>query len=247
MLIDALVVVALVGFGAAFDRLRQGGRAAAATVAAVVVAGLSTVWWETTHQPRIPFDAGYFHDQLYPAVLHLQDVGQQVIGRFGLVDIPLPIAPTAAWAVALAALGVLAVVRSSMRERLVLGGQVTALIGVTVFVTAGILRQYGFDLQGRHVLALAVTVPLLMGEIVRRRLAGAPRALGVGVAVVMATMAGAAHLAGFVRAGQAYGWLSSHRPANAWEPLGGRCRGPSLPSSARWPSPWARPSWPAPP
>ena len=222
ILADVATAVALVGPRRTLSVVRRGGRHAAGALGLVAAAGLSTALWELTHQPRVPFDASFFHDQLYPAVLQLERTGQEVIGRFGIVDIPLPIGGTAAWVVGLSVLGVLVFARGSLRECAVLLAQLGALVVVTILVTAGVIRQNGFDIQGRHVLALAVTVPLLMGEILRRRTRRPRSTIGVTAVVLVAVVVGAVQLAALVRAGRAYGWLAFHPPAGVWMPPGGR-------------------------
>jgi hypothetical protein len=218
---DGATALALVGPRRALSAVRGGGRSAAVAAALIAAGGLSTAAWELTHQPKVPFDAGFFHDQLYPAYRQLERVGQEVIGRFGIADIPLPIGGTVAWVSGLVTLGVLAIVAGSLRQTAVLFAQVAAIAAVTVLITAGVLRQNGFDIQGRHVLAVAVTIPLLIGDTLRRsrRL---QTAASFTIVLVLAMVAGAVHLAALVRAGRDFGWLAFHPPHNVWMPPGGR-------------------------
>ena len=219
---DVVTVLALVGPRPILSSVRHAGRGAVGAIALIMAGGLSTALWELTHQPKVPFDAGFFHDQLYPAYQQLERAGQEVIGRFGVVDLPLPIGATAAWVAGLVVLGVLAIVTGSLRRTAVLIAQVAAVGAVTVFVAAGVLRQNGFDIQGRHVLALAVTIPLLIGETLRQ---GSPRlrpASTVTIVVVLAMTTAAVQLAGLVRAGRDFGWLAFHPPHSVWMPPGGR-------------------------
>jgi Predicted membrane protein (DUF2142) len=217
--INTVVIVVLRGPRPVLALLR-GGRAALVTIAVVTVAGLTTVAWELAYQPHVLFDYQYFHDQLYPSTFQLDRVLDELFGAFGQIDIHLPYRGYLVWWLLLGGLAAAAVVWGRGRERFLVPLMGAGVVGVAVLLTAGVMRQDGFDIQGRHVLALAVTAPMVLGEIVYRRRESLPRLVTAGLPLAAGGAAAAVHLIAVDRAGHAYAWLGS-RPPGSWSPPGG--------------------------
>ncbi len=197
VVLDVVAVAALAGPRRLWSTVRGAGGWAVVAIGAVVTAGLATVGWEATRQPGIPFDVGFFFNQLGPSTADLPRVQREVVGVFGAIDLPLPAAARWVWMALVVGVLVAAAVVGNRRQRVALASTVVATVVVTVLVSSALLRQNGFQVQGRHVLAFAVLVPLLAGDVVfanRHRLPGWWRP-GVVVGIV-ATSAVTIHVVG---------------------------------------------------
>jgi len=188
----------------------------------VVVAGaLSTVWWERTHQPGVSFDPHFFLSRLRPTLADLPRVTRELVGVFGSLDVNMRSWAYIAWDLLAGTLVALALVLGRWRERFVLILAFGLNVVAAEIVSAAVLNQRGFGLQGRHVLAFAVTAPLLAGEIVSRhgaRVAARLRFAYLGV-VIVATVG--IHGSALRAAGLQYSWLT-RRSGGPTLPPGGR-------------------------
>jgi hypothetical protein len=163
-----------------------------------VAAGVGTAAWELTHQPGVPFDGAFFFHELGPSTSDLGRVSRELVGVFGSVDVGLPGPARLAWMVLVGAVVIGALASGTARQRIVVATAVVAVVVVTLLVSSALLRQNGFQVQGRHVLAFVVLVPLLAGEVLHaNHRAGPRRWLRPGVTVgVVAAVAVAIHLVG---------------------------------------------------
>jgi hypothetical protein len=147
----------------------------AAPVAAAVASGVLLVavalnrLWESAYGPHLGFDLGPLWSSFGAGRRQLDEVMLQAIGRFGYLELGLPALAYVTWAALVVALVAVATVLGTRRERVLLTGTMLLALALPVFFYAGVLRNVDVPLQGRHVLPLLVLVPLLAGEIVRRR------------------------------------------------------------------------------
>jgi hypothetical protein len=138
--------------------------------AVVILAGIgANRYWEATYGPRVL-------TSLFPPLESLKAGGRELfgaldelVGRFGYLDTPLGAFGVSVWALLSAGLLGAAAWFGRARERWALGIAVAVSLLGPIYLFAAITRFTGFGLQGRHVLALIVTLPLVAGEIVRRR------------------------------------------------------------------------------
>lgn len=166
ILIGVVAVVAAAGVRPAWARLWAGGRWAAGAVAAVVVASGLTAAWETAYQPGLDFDGSWFRHELGPSFGSLQGAGREAIGVFGSLDTHLPTWAYLVWAALVVTLVAMAFVVGTARQVRVLAVLVPLMVLISAAVSAGIMRQNGFGLQGRHVLPVLTVVPLFSGAVV---------------------------------------------------------------------------------
>lgn len=166
MAVAVAAVVAAQGLRPMWQRLREGGKWSAGPVAAIGLAGLSTVVWEWVFQPGIEFDGAWFRHEVLPAVGDLSRVWREMVGVFGWLDTDLPGPAYMVWALVVAVLVVVALVVATWRQRAVLVLLVPTVVGITVVLSAGVMRQNGFGVQGRHIVPVATLVPLLAGAVV---------------------------------------------------------------------------------
>jgi hypothetical protein len=161
----------------------------------------------------------------------MPDLLRELVGVFGWSEVRLPTAGYIAWGVAVLVVVAVAVVVGTWSERIgtmsAVVGSMAALIGVTALLQ--IQPGFGEGGQGRYVLALVVSVPLIAGEVASRhaaRLAPAAQELLLGGAGV--TVAGI----------QATAWFASARrfAVGIDGPLW-------FPSSARWSPPLGWTLW----
>ncbi|MDP9071104.1 MAG: DUF2142 domain-containing protein, partial [Actinomycetota bacterium] len=225
----ALVAVATHGAKESWRTVRAGGRRAVWAWAAVAVAVAASVAWELAVQPHGRIDTAHLRHLLVPSVRQLPEILKQQIGVFGSLDAAMPPIAYRCWSLALLVLVVLAARVAPRRPRAVLIALPLAVAALTVAVAAVNRSQTGFGMQGRYVLAVAVAVPLLAGELLsRHRRADAvlpPRAL---LSLGLAPAAGLHALGWYANArrsatGTDVGWLfigrSEWSPGVGWYPL----------------------------
>jgi hypothetical protein len=169
--------------------LRDQRRAATLAAAAIAVALVACLVWEVAYQEHTSPGLGDLLDELGPSLSQLPILAKEFVGVFGALDTRLPLLPYAAWGLMVLTLVLVALSVAERREAVSL-----VLVGLSVVVLAIILsvgfRQTGFQLQTRHVLPVAVLVPLWAGEVASRHAqritARRGRALLVGFAIVAA-------------------------------------------------------------
>lgn len=168
------VIAAYVGPRVVWRRFREGRHWAIGAAGAILLAGVATAAWEAMAQPGIDFDGRFFLSQIRPSFSDFPRLGRELVGVFGSLDVNMPAVAYLLWAVMVVSLLVLAFLLGRRRERVVLIGLLILDVAVTVVVSAGTLRQNGFGLQGRHVLAFLLLTALLAGEIVARNASRLP-------------------------------------------------------------------------
>jgi hypothetical protein len=192
-LILALLAVAWWSGPCTFAHRLLAGWAPRATVGALVLAVVLNRVWEALYGSRVPLDTVDLHAGLIAGVREWWRALPDLVGKFGYLDVKLPLVVPLAWLVLVLALWATACAVSMPRQRLVL----IAVLGVALLVGpilffALLIRPTGFGLQGRHVLPIVVAVPLLAGEALNRHRGRVParwlRALAIGVPVAVAAM-----------------------------------------------------------
>ncbi|HEX2258950.1 MAG TPA: DUF2142 domain-containing protein [Actinomycetota bacterium] len=200
MLIDVAIFLSLSGIPAARRAWRSGGRAAAAALVIIACSAGMSVVWQLTQSARPPLGPELIWN-LGDRFKYLPDLFRQTIGVFGALDGPMP--GPAYWlgGLTIAGLVILALTYGSWRERAVLTGTFAAVLGATLFVD-GAQAAAGFGAQGRHLMPIAVAIPLVAGEVLARRRGGGAALIRLAPLVV----AGAASIL------QLAGWYTiAHR------------------------------------
>jgi hypothetical protein len=123
----------------------------------------------------LPVDLRAALGQLDAAVQRLPAALREEVGVFGSLDTTMPWAATWVWTVILLVLVGLALGLATCHHRVVLTGVVAIALVAPVAISALMVSGTGFDVQGRHVLALTVMVPLLASEIVFQQRSRVPR------------------------------------------------------------------------
>jgi hypothetical protein len=145
-----------------------GRRAACVTAASLALAVALNRTWEATYGSHVSLDARNLRAGLSAGVREWWGALPDLVGKFGYLDVKLPLLVPLAWIVLVLVLSAAAWALATSRERLVLallllGG----LLGPPIFY-ALLIRPTGFGLQGRHVLPALVAIPLLAGETLYR-------------------------------------------------------------------------------
>jgi hypothetical protein len=197
--LDAIVWAPLAGT-AAIVALWRRFRPQLLIAAAVIVAGVgANLYWEATYGPRVVTSLMPPFESLKAGGRELFGALDELVGRFGYLDTPLGAFGVSVWALLSAGLLGAAASAARGRERWALGAAVAISMLGPIYLFAAITRFTGFGLQGRHVLALIVTLPLVAGEVLRRR---GPAPLSFAV---LASGAGAIQLVAW--------WVNSRRYA----------------------------------
>jgi hypothetical protein len=189
----AIVVgVALAG-GAWWPAVRGwlSNRAAWVAAGGVAIAVVLNRVWESLYGVHVPFDTSSLHAGLVAGARQSWRALPELVGKFGYLDVKLPLVLPLVWlAMLLGLLG--AAGRGRRTERVTLLVLVLTVGVVPIAFYALLVRPTGFGLQDRWLLPVFVTLPLLAGEVCRRhraRLHARTRSLlvlavPIGVAVV---------------------------------------------------------------
>ena len=161
--IALLVVIAWTGARRFASSIAGNGgwRAAAGLVVLAVV--LNRIW-EALYGSHVPIDFGQLRAGVVAGFHQWWRALPELIGKFGYIDVKLPLALPLVWLLALV-LVLAAALRGSRRDRLVLGALIAALVVLPPIFYALLTRPTGFGLQGRQLLPAAVALPLLAGEV----------------------------------------------------------------------------------
>jgi hypothetical protein len=195
-------VSALAGPRRVVGALRSGGRAAAAAGLAVAAAATAGVWWQLTRQPSPSPNRTSVTDALEPSVEHLDEIAREVVGLFGALDAPMPVAGEWLWFALLAALAGAALLVGGRRERLSVLLLPAAAVVVTLVMSV-VYREIG-PLHGRYVLPLLVLVPLWFGEVLLRGRERLPEALARWLPIAIFAVAAGVHVLGWWSSGRRF-------------------------------------------
>jgi Predicted membrane protein (DUF2142) len=221
----ALLVVPAWGGRRTFLRQPGGRRAACGAVAALALAVALNRTWEAAYGSHVSLDASDLSAGLSAGVREWWGALPELVGKFGYLDVKLPLLVPLAWIALVLLLSLAAWALATPRERLVLALLLLgSLLGPPIFY-ALLLRPTGFGLQGRHVLPALVAVPLLAGEtLYRHRDRARSQRLKLLAGIVPVTVAVLQGVAWCVNAAH-YAAGSSTPPgaqgATDWTPPGG--------------------------
>jgi len=139
----------------------------------VVAGGVAVeVGWVLGHQPPLPLGGLPVTDALPVVAGQWPALVEQLVGVLGWGDVALPAEIPAIWSVLVGLLIGAALVIGSLWERLAVLLAAGSAVVLAAGVYAVILSPVGWELQGRHVLAVAALLPVLGGFVLYR--AGAP-------------------------------------------------------------------------
>jgi hypothetical protein len=168
VLVIAGVASVLYGAQGLKDRARLGGRLAGMAFAAVGVAIVAGLAWEFgMHLRQAVASPGLAASYVLPALRELPDQFDQQVGVFGWLDTAMPGVVYLGWALLGTVVLTLAYLVGTRRQRWGLTAAIAGYIACEVFIRAVVMAPTGFDLQGRYTLPVAVTIPLVAGEILR--------------------------------------------------------------------------------
>ena len=187
---QGVLVLVWRGPGALVRQARARPVAAGVTAGVLGVAMVLNRLWEAVYGPRVHVGL----EGLRPAWRQARGFWpgwlREQVGVFQYLDTPMPGWTYGAWAVLGAGVLAAALWLGQRRDRvwLVLTA-VGALVAPAVLYVA-VIRHNGWTVQGRHVLPITVTLPLLAGEVLARRVGDSTRArwLGAGVLGAVAVL-----------------------------------------------------------
>jgi len=200
--LGVLTLLLVAGLRPAWRRLRSGGLAAGVALGVVTLAVAAGFAWEVAFEPHRPTSLSEVLAFVPGALASFSQTFRGEVGIFGWLDTDMPALAYSAWYILVFTLVAVAAVLGTWRDRLVLLSLAVLSFVVTVVLAAGFVLPLGFGLQGRHVLAFTVAVPLLAGEILYRRAGRLPR-IKAGHWMVAFTAVAAAV--------QAVGWFANAR------------------------------------
>jgi hypothetical protein len=197
VLLIALAVLSLGGFGLAWRFLR--GRAAVAIAAVLAVAGATVLnrVWEHAHGAHADTGFANLRAVLDDAVGEWWRASSELIGKFGFLEYRLPWLVYVVWFAAGFALVAIALRVGGGRERLTLAAAVAAALLAPMLLWIYAIRQTGVGLQGRHVLPLLAVVPLIAGELIRAHAEALGQGLRSRLLTAIPPLVGAIHLVAF--------------------------------------------------
>jgi hypothetical protein len=124
----------------------------------------------------------------------LHSILGEFIGNFGYLNVPLSPSVEWLWALAAAVLLGLAVGVGRAAARVAIAGAVLIAVAFPIYLFAASLRFTGFGLQGRYTLPVAIVIPLVAAEAMRRGRARLPATLPAALLAAVALIAGAVQL-----------------------------------------------------
>jgi hypothetical protein len=216
MLIDIAIFCSFVGLSQARRVWQSGGKPAIASAVIIVCAAAMSVAWQITQSARPPLGPGLILN-LGDRFQYVPDLFRQAIGVFGALDAPMPRPAYWLGGLAIAALVILALLGGTWRERAILAGTIAMVLCATLAVD-GAQAAAGFGAQGRHLLPIAVAIPLVAGEIIGRR-RSRPTTLYRLVLPITAVAASVLHLTGWYTVAHRFSVGGEGRPGFFLDPL----------------------------
>ena len=201
----------------AFRLSRAGAMAAVAAIGSAMIVGVAWQLTQASHPGVGPFLLG----SLGSNAGELTNMYRQAVGVFGPLDAPMPALAYWIAGLTIGGMAVLALVVGKAREGFAVGGAIAATIGLSLAMNA-YQALSGFSAQARHVLPLAVTVPMLSGEIVYRHSGALPAPLKRLLPAAVAAAAAAVHAFGWFTVARRFS-VGNHGPllffrSPAWAP-----------------------------
>lgn len=166
------IVIAL-GVVAAWDGPRAlvarwvRSRVAWLAAAGLVLAVTLNRVWEARYGSHVAIDTSSLHAGLVAGAHEWWRALPEMVGKFGYIDVKLPVVLPIVW-FALILVLVVAASRGHRRDRVILGSLTVCALVLPVIFYALITRPTGFGLQGRQLLPTLVILPLLAGEVYYR-------------------------------------------------------------------------------
>jgi len=181
------VLVGWVGPRGLWRAVRERPRAVAGAATVLGLAVAVAVAWQVVLGTDVQASPAPLPDALrvaWPAARTA--LTRDAVAVFGYLEYGLPPVALHAWQALVLGLLATALAVGHARRRLVLLAVTTGAVLAPLVLEAGLLRHTGFAVQGRHVLAVLVLVPLLAGEVVAERARGAVRRLAPPVVAMAA-------------------------------------------------------------
>jgi len=162
------------------DQVRAHRVPAISAATAIGVGTLFTVAWEAVVQPHVAFDFSFFLDQIGPTLSDARFASRQFFAAVGSLP-PEWMAWT--WLGAVGVLIASGLVVGNRQKRSAIVAAAALLAAAFVMVSAAVLRQNGFGIQGRHVLPMIGAVAIASGVAWRERTVS-PVVTTVGAALI---------------------------------------------------------------
>lgn len=181
--------------------------------------------WELAYGPRVGVMLLPSLPALHDGVSQLRYALEAVVGKFGYEDVRLGTIGFLLWATMAVALVVMAARFANQRERWTLLLASSTMVVVPVYIYAAVTSHQGISTQGRHLLPLAIIMPLLSAEILRRHANEYNRGWWVALLPVHSAMAVSIQLWAWLVNSHRYAvgahgpwWFHTHAD---WSPPGG--------------------------
>ncbi|HXD55741.1 MAG TPA: DUF2142 domain-containing protein [Solirubrobacteraceae bacterium] len=171
----AVGVAAVLGRDRLRARIRASSRAAMLALSGILVAFALSRVWEARYGSSVPVDTSQLHAGLVAGFHEWWRAIPELVGKFGYVDVKLPVVIPVAW-IALVGLLVASAIRLDRANRVLLGVLAVGSASLPILFYALLIRPTGFGLQGRQLLPAMVLLPMCAGEVVYRSRALRPRA-----------------------------------------------------------------------
>jgi hypothetical protein len=151
-----------------FARRWSDGWAPRVTAGVLVLAVALNLVWEGFYGTHLSPETSQLHAGLVAGAHEWWRALPELIGKFGYLEVKLPLIIPIAWFGLVVALLAAAGVVADPRERVLLTVIVAVGLAGPVVFYALLIRPTGGGLQGRHVLPILVALPLLAGETLNR-------------------------------------------------------------------------------
>ncbi len=220
-----LVAFSLAGRRALLSACRKSPRACASGAAILIATAVLSVGWELAVFPPEPHSLSQVAAFVLPSLGAVPEIVSQAVGTFIWADNRVPVLMDAIWSIALISLIAPALLRGRLRERRTLDGLLIGMGFAIILVSAVLVMPVGYGVQGRHILPIFLTLPLVAGEVLYRN------RNRVGPPVLVWLAAGTSTAAAVVQLSSWYTDMHRYAVANGgpwqflgsadWSPIGG--------------------------
>jgi hypothetical protein len=205
--------------GRLLGAVRTAPRAAATAIGCLLAGVAMSLAWQAAVEPHPQTSPAIAIANVPAAIRGLLGVADMYVGRFGWIQIRLPLLIVVGWLLLVAGLVAVAGRLGTRRERTALAGSVAVACGATVFVAAYAVLPTApdFVMQARYVMPALSMVPLLAIDVLRSHASEArrrwgPRWDGLSAAVLASVIVAQSAAFGTNVAAQRAAW----RPPLGW-------------------------------
>lgn len=217
LLMQLALFVGLIGIRPALARARAALWQVVAVGLVIGTGVFLNAFWQIRYEPHPVVGLQALSEYYDPSWTNFRELGKHSIGVFGPLDTTLNPGTYFGWIVILISLGTLAFLLGTRRHRILLLSSIAFSVTSTLALET-VQASVGFGAQGRQLLPIFVTMPMVSAEIIfrnRQRLAGLKPRLVLWISLAVSVL----HAAAWYGVGRRYAMGPREEPLFASNPL----------------------------